>query len=144
MADKNYTTLETGETNLKELLKSMKPRLNEGEYVFCTLSEDFKEDLPKVICTFNEQEGLSIILKKEEADNLNLNYHSILSWITLTIHSSLDAIGLTAAFSMALSNAGISCNVVAAFFHDHIFIAKKDTVHAMNVLDSLSKKYQFV
>ena len=58
----------------------------------------------------------------------------IMSWITLSVHSSLEAVGLTAAFSKALSDKGISCNVVAAFYHDHIFFSKKDTEKAMQIL----------
>lgn len=61
-----------------------------------------------------------------------------MSWITLSVHSSLEAIGLTAAFSNALSEHEISCNVVAAYYHDHIFIDKKDTVKAMEILSSFS------
>jgi uncharacterized protein len=138
MAEDNLKEQYRGETNLGELLRSMKPRLNEGEFVFCNLQQDSKIDSEQIICIFQEQEGRSVILKKEQADILKLNYSSIFSWITLTIHSSLEAVGLTAAFSKALSDAGISCNVVAAFFHDHIFIAKTDAVKAMTILENLS------
>ncbi|MGP2552212.1 ACT domain-containing protein [Mucilaginibacter rubeus] len=65
------------------------------------------------------------MLKKETADKLNLEYSYIAAWITLTIHSSLEAPGLTAVFATALANENISCNVVAAYYHDHIFVAKK-------------------
>ncbi|WP_232815997.1 ACT domain-containing protein [Chryseobacterium capnotolerans] len=61
------------------------------------------------------------------------------SWITLEIHSSLSAVGLTAKFSQALSDAGISCNVVAAYFHDHIFVDEKDTTQAIKVLNALKR-----
>jgi hypothetical protein len=138
MAEDNLKEQYRGETNLGELLRSMKPRLNEGEFVFCNLQQDSKIDSEQIICIFQEQEGRSVILKKDQADLFRLNYTSTFSWITLTIHSSLDAVGLTAAFSTALSNAGISCNVVAAFFHDHIFVAKNDTARAMNILENLS------
>ena len=90
--------------------------------------------------TFKEAEGFTIILTKQTADNLQLHYTFIAAWITLTVHSSLQAVGLTAAFSTALSQAGISCNVVAAFYHDHIFVAKVDTEKAIAVLHQLSKK----
>ena len=137
MAEDNLKEQYRGETNLGELLRSMKPRLNEGEFVFCNLQQDSKINSEQIICIFQEQEGRSVILKKDQADLFRLNYTSTFSWITLTIHSSLDAVGLTAAFSTALSNAGISCNVVAAFFHDHIFVAKNDTTRAMNILENL-------
>ena len=88
---------------------------------------------------FREKEGITLILKKEIADKLNLNYSLITSWITLTIHSSLEAVGLTAAFSKALADNGISCNVVAAFYHDHIFVDQKETEKAMMILNTFSE-----
>lgn len=126
-----------GETDLTTLLKSMTPELNEGDYVFCTTNENI--DLKDVICSFREKEGLTIIIKQELADKLNLHYSFIASWITLTIHSSLEAVGLTAAFSKALADENLSCNVVAAFYHDHIFVAKKDADKAMKILLAFSK-----
>ena len=70
---------------------------------------------------------------------MTLNYTFIASWITLTIHSSLDAVGLTAAFSGALAKNDISCNVIAGYYHDHIFVDKKDAKKAMQTLTALSK-----
>ena len=127
-----------GETNLAALLKNMHPELNEGEYVFCTVAEDFPISHKDIICAFKEKEGTTLILNKEIADALQLPCSYIASWITLTVHSSLEATGLTAAFSTALAQAGISCNVVAAYYHDHIFVDKKDADRAMEVLRELS------
>jgi len=79
-----------------------------------------------------------LILKKEIADTLKLEYLVVMSWITLTVHSSLEAVGLTAAFSKALSENEISCNVVAAYYHDHIFVNKKDVHKALEILNSFS------
>ena len=73
------------------------------------------------------------------ANQLNLNYSFIASWISLTIHSSLEAVGLTAAFSKALADNGISCNVVAAFYHDHIFVDQKDAKKVMMILNTFSE-----
>ncbi|WP_418636222.1 ACT domain-containing protein [Winogradskyella sp.] len=89
--------------------------------------------------TFKEEESITLITKKEVADQLNLDYAFVASWITLTVHSSLEAVGLTAAFSKALSENGISCNVVAAYYHDHIFVDKKDTDKALAILNAFSK-----
>jgi len=129
-----------GETNLATLLKNMHPELNEGEYVFCTVAEDFKIDATNIICCFKEKEGTTLILNKEVADALHLPYSYIAAWITLTVHSSLEATGLTAAFSAALAEAEISCNVVAAYYHDHIFVDKKDAERATEVLRVLAEK----
>jgi hypothetical protein len=82
---------------------------------------------------------VTVILSKEQADDVGLRYLVVLAWITLTVHSSLEAVGLTAAVSKALTNVGISCNVVAAYYHDHIFVPIKDAQQAMEVLETLSK-----
>ena len=124
----------SGEKNLQLLLKSMKPEHNEGDYVFCKVDQLGSLNLDEVEMFFKEKEAITLILKKEIAAKLNLEYSITMSWITLSVHSSLEAVGLTSAFSKALSDAGISCNVVAAFYHDHIFVGKNDTEKAMQIL----------
>lgn len=129
----------TGETNLSTLLKTLQPKLNSGEYVFCNIKKSNSIDPAKVLMIFQEEEATTVILQKETADELQLQYSFIASWITLTVHSSLEAVGLTAAFSKALTDAGISCNVVAAYYHDHIFVDRNDAEKAMTVLNNLSQ-----
>jgi hypothetical protein len=126
----------SGEKDLQILLKSMKPEHNVGDYVFCKVEELGILNLDEVEMFFKEKEAITLILKKEIAEKLNLEYSLTMSWITLSVHSSLEAVGLTAAFSKALSENGISCNVVAAFYHDHIFVGKNDTEKAMQILKS--------
>lgn len=116
----------SGEKDLSILLQNMEPVLNAGEYVFCTV-EKLNEvpDIENILFFFREAEAVTIVLEKSMADSWSLEYSYISSWITLNIHSSLEAVGLTAAFANVLKKENISCNVVAAYFHDHIFIAKK-------------------
>lgn len=124
------------------LLKDMKPVLNETEYVFCTKKcFELNDEIIKLkpICTFLENEGLSIIISKEIADKNGLSYDAIFKKITLEIHSSLEAVGLTAAFSKALTSHNISANVVAGYYHDHIFIPKDKAELALKALESLKK-----
>ena len=126
-----------GETNLNTLLKNMTPVLNQGDYVYCTVADINTIDAKDILCFFREEEAITIILKKEIADRLDLKYEYIAAGITLTIHSSLAATGLTAAFANALAAENISCNVVAAYYHDHIFVAKDDANKAMLALKKL-------
>nr|WP_199000297.1 ACT domain-containing protein [Flavobacterium sp. ASV13] len=128
----------SGEKDLQQLLKSMKPEHIAGDYVFCKVERLEKIDLNDIEMFFKEKEAITLILKKEIADTLKLEYSVLMSWITLTVHSSLEAIGLTAAFSKALSEREISCNVVAAYYHDHIFVNKKDVHKAIEILNSFS------
>jgi uncharacterized protein len=127
-----------GEKNLLLLLRSLKPALNEGEFIFYSLPDLSVIHINDIIFSFKEKEGFTVIIEKSLADKLNIPYSFVAAWITLTVHSSLEAVGLTAAFSKALADAGISCNVIAGFYHDHIFVAKQDAEKAMQALEKLS------
>ena len=128
----------TGEKDLNKLLKAMRPIHNLGNYVFCTVETLTPELIEEAVFIFKEHEGVTVIVKKELADDLSLRYSFVASWITLTVHSSLEAVGFTAAFSEVLTRHGISCNVVAAYHHDHIFVRREDTEKALDILYELS------
>lgn len=129
----------TGETELTKLLQNMRPEFNTGEYVYCLVNSLEQATKLNPLGIFQEKEGTTVILSKEQADAASLSYPTICAWITLTVHSSLEAVGLTAAFSKALTDANISCNVIAGYYHDHIFVPVKDAERAMEVLFALTK-----
>ncbi len=130
-----------GERNLDKLLKSMSPALIDGEYVFCTFPEaqygDHTDLAP--IAAINEAEGLTLVIPKSKADENALAYESVFKGITLNVHSSLDAVGLTAAFSKKLTDHGISANVMAGYYHDHIFVQSESAPQAMAALIELTR-----
>ncbi len=130
----------SGETNLSKLLTKIKPILNSGDYVFANIEDTNEINLSDVVGIFKEKEGFTIILEKNKADLLDLKYNYSAAWITLSVHSSLEAVGLTAVISTALAKANISCNVVAAFYHDHLFVGKKDADAAIEILNNLTTK----
>lgn len=126
----------TGETNLPRLLATMKPLLQPGEYIFCTTSDPLPS--AAALAWFREPEGITLIMPRAAADAHGLPYTYVAAWLTLTVHSSLAAVGLTAAVAAALTRENISCNVVAAYYHDHLFVAQADATRAMRALERLA------
>jgi len=124
----------SGLSDLKELIRKMEPVLNDGEYVFTSVKEISSIPRAIAIAEIKEKEGITVVLPKVKADQLELAYDFVAAWITLNVHSALEAVGLTAAFSAALGKEGISCNVIAGYYHDHIFVATQDRERAMKVL----------
>lgn len=127
----------TGETDLRTLLADMRPDLRSGEYVFVTVGHDSIPSGVRSVVSVAEDEGMTLVLGKEDADRLGLPYDYVARWITLRVHSSLDAVGLTAAVARELAHAGLSCNVVAGFYHDHIFVHRDSALQAVTVLETM-------
>jgi hypothetical protein len=129
----------SGETNLSILLKSMQPVLREGEYVFCSIDHQNSNYLQlNPLCLFYEDEGLTLILSRESADATALPYTSVFRLITLSVHSSLDAVGFLAAITSKLAEHSISVNPVSAYYHDHLFIPAARADEVMELLQEFS------
>lgn len=131
-----------GQKSLNILLATMEPRLYEEEYVFCTFKNSSLTDKLHLnpIGSFCEEEGLTLIITKETAHINGIEATAVFSLISLTIHSSLEAIGLTAAIAAKLASKDISANVVAAYYHDHVFVQKEKAQQAMNALRELQEE----
>ena len=128
------------ETDLSVLLKNLNPVASSENYVFTTLPADKLSSTLVSVAKgmFQEREGTTLILPVTAAKQANLQFEGYYRCITCEVHSSLDAVGMTAAMSTALSKAGISANVVAAYYHDHIFVPAEKVDVALDVLTSLS------
>lgn len=122
--------------NLDELLRGLSPRLIDGEYVFCSVKNarygDYADANP--LATFAEEEGLTLVLHKDAAERSGLRYEGVFRCITLGVHSGLQDVGLTAAVSGKLAGHGISANVIAASFHDHVFVPSELADNAVGIL----------
>lgn len=131
----------TGETDLQTLIAQMRPMLDPEPYVFCTFANRTFQDLVdyEAIGLFAETEGTTAILPVERARELGLADAEWFRRITLTVHSSLEAVGLTAAIAAALTKEGISANVVAAYFHDHVFVPADRADDALDALRNLAQ-----
>jgi uncharacterized protein len=128
------------EKDLNKLIISLSPELTEGEYVFCAFENSHYGDHLNLepIAAISEKEGLTLIVPKLKAKAENIPFEAVYKQITLNVHSSLEAVGLTAALSKKLTENGISMNVVAGFYHDHIFVQSEQAENAINALNELS------
>lgn len=127
------------ESDLKALLAKMDPILQEGEYVFCSVSSDkFSKMRSPPIGSFHEAEGITIILKKDTAEQEELDYDFPSRMVTFNVHSSLNAVGFLAAITEKLAAHGISVNAISAYYHDHIFVPTERTEEVMRLLSELA------
>ncbi|MET4067412.1 hypothetical protein ABID58_002201 [Bradyrhizobium sp. S3.2.6] len=129
----------TGERDLSVLLKHMKPELQPGTFVFCTIAAN--EGIPaglNPLLMFREQEGTTLVILRDEAQAAGLSYAFASRLITLTVHSALDAVGFLAAITARLAESSISANAVSAFHHDHLFVPTDRADDAMMLLQEMS------
>ncbi|REG85141.1 ACT domain-containing protein [Marinomonas pollencensis] len=129
----------SGVVELEKLLASMNPSLQDSQYVFCTVSGKLVEFIElEPLATFMEAEGLTLVLEKSIAERAGLVFDGVFSQITLTVHSSLEAVGLTAAVSDKLTEKSISANVIAAYYHDHVFVPWDKRQEALSALQEFN------
>jgi hypothetical protein len=127
-----------GETDLARMLATLQPTVREGKFVLVSLDEPV--DLPAE-ATVSEDEGITYVVRLEVADRHGWPYDFIAGWVTLQVHSDLAAVGLTAAVTTALAEAGIPANVLAGFFHDHILVPIERVDDAVATLALLSGRH---
>ena len=121
-------------TDRARILSSLAPELTAERWMFCQSPEMPGALACAPLMTFREAEGLTLILPEAEAARLGLRSAGPYRRIILSAQTSLEAVGITAAVSAALAHAGISCNIVAAFHHDHIFVRDADAERALETL----------
>jgi hypothetical protein len=127
---------------LQDLIKQLSPKLDANTYVYCTVPHAKYGELEKLkpIISIAELEGLTLVIPLEQARAEGLDYYRIFRRITLEGHSSLEALGLTSVVTSLLAERGITTNVVAGFYHDHIFVPSDRTDEAMEALKELASQ----
>ena len=120
-----------GLTNLHEILGALRPSVRQGSFVYVTLPTPPEvEAYARIV----EDEGITLVVDQSTADEHGWEYEGVFAWITLQVHTSLTSVGITAAVSTALARVGISCNVLAGFYHDHLLVPKDSVDDAVEVL----------
>lgn len=126
------------EHDLKMLLRQMKPEIQDGTFVFCSISKDKNFAFAiEPLLMFREREGTTVVIQRSEAERLGLPFQFPSRLITLTVHSSLDAVGFLAAITAQLAKAGISVNAVSAYYHDHLFVPEHRADEALRLLRAM-------
>lgn len=127
---------------LDQLISTMQPELQPEIYVYCVwpLNKSWHGPLP--LATFKEKEGLTLVLTEQQAKDYQLDVLFRARWISLTVHSDLEAVGLTAAFAKALADSGLSCNVFAGAYHDHLLVPVHQAEAALLALEQLQQSKQ--
>ena len=124
-----------GETDLALMLASLDVERRPETYTFVT--GEYPELSVRAAATIHESEGPTYVVTVDEAAAARVPVGFEAAWLTLTVHSSLAAVGLTAAFSAALADAGISCNVLAGYHHDHLLVPVERADDAVHILRTL-------
>lgn len=129
-----------GETDVRRLLAELRPELEPGEYVYVSAPDALIGDLDgiEVFATIYEEDGQTLVLRREDVEHAGLRYDARFRRITLRVYSSLQAVGLTAAVATALAEAGIAANVIAGYYHDYVFVPADRGEEAQRVLLALS------
>ena len=148
----------SGETDLFIMLRTLKPILHSSCYMFLAVKPEVADQIPRECtqCEFREVEGVTLVIEEnvllEQKINSLLCDESVLgknfeqnlyraAWIQLEVHSALEAVGLTAAFAKCLGDAKISCNGIAGYYHDHLFVDFEKRFEANRALDDLGREH---
>ncbi|PWN40153.1 hypothetical protein IE81DRAFT_325859 [Ceraceosorus guamensis] len=137
-------------SDLQGMLSGMEPTLHVEPYVYLIFSNESPPSFPllgpggRAIIPFaqiaEDEEGTTLIVRRAEAEALNRRPDFVARRITLKVHSALQGVGLTAAVSARLTQLGISCNVIAAGRHDHLFVDVERGEDALEALRRLSQE----
>ncbi len=112
----------TGATDLQKMLSEMRVTMRDPTYCLVSLASPSAELRNSAAAMIVEEEAVTLVITTDEAKANELPYDFAAAWLTLEVHSSLHAIGLTAAVAQMLTDEGIACNVLAGFYHDHLLV----------------------
>lgn len=128
-----------GIKDLTEIFKHLQIDINEVNAVYVTVPTDFDQDLLNFepICMFKENEGTTLIIPESQASRIDFEKSKPMAWLTVKAHTDLESIGFTAALSAALWSVEIICNVIAGYYHDHLFVPVDDAQRAKDTLEEL-------
>jgi hypothetical protein len=123
-----------GETDLETMLAKLAVERRPGVFTYIAVEVPTPGLLAAAHAVVKEGELTTIVLPVEAAERSGQPVAVRLAWLTLTVFSSLEAIGLTAAVSARLTEHDISCNVLAGYHHDHLLVPVERVADAIEAL----------
>ena len=117
-----------GETDLHRMLAGLAPAVDARRFSFVLAAG-----------ATLDSNAFALIREDEATTLVRVDPGGEWARITLKIHSSLSSVGLTAAVAAALADRGIPANVIAASFHDHLFVPWNKRDEALGALHALSR-----
>ncbi len=123
-----------GETDLDVMLASLAVERRAGVFAYIAVQVPTPGLLAAAHAVVKEGRLTTIVLPVEAAARAGQSTTVQFAWLTLTVQSSLDAVGLTAVVSARLAALGIPCNVLAGYHHDHLLVPVDRVDEAIAVL----------
>jgi hypothetical protein len=124
--------------DLQKMLASLDVERRAGLFTYVAVKVPTPGLLAAAHAMVTEGTLTTLVLPVESAQRAGLPVVIELAWLSLTVQSSLEAVGLTAAFSKILGDEGISCNVLAGYHHDHILVPVERADDAIAALRPVS------
>lgn len=130
-----------GESDLGVLLATLRVEHRPGVFTVVATGAD-EPAIGGVAAMVREAEGTTVVCTADEARARGWPVDFEAAWLTLAVHSSLDAVGLTAAVAGALADVDIPANVVAGYYHDHLLVPVDRVDDAVACLDALAARHR--
>jgi len=122
--------------DLGKMLATMSVSVRPGRFTVASVTESVHVG-NGVEVVLREAEGFTVVATVEAAERNGWPVGFVAAWLTLEVHSALEAVGLTAAVARVLGESGISCNVLAGFYHDHILVQADRADDAVQCIEGL-------
>jgi len=125
-----------GEIDLQRMLAEMRVAVRDDVYCMVSLAAPSEHLRASAAAMITEAEAVTLVITTAQADAEGLPYDFPAAWLTLEVHSSLHAVGLTAAVARMLTDEGVPCNVLAGFYHDHLLVPAGQGERVKAILES--------
>jgi uncharacterized protein len=111
-----------GETDLAAMLATLAVQRRPGVFTYIAVEVPTPGLIAAAHAVVKEGPLTTIVLPVEAAERAGQLVTVRFAWLSLSVQSSLEAVGLTAAISTRLTELDIPCNVLAGYHHDHLLV----------------------